>query len=257
MLTKNFTKNTDGVFIQNDLDINPDFEKLYHSLRTNEHRIYSNDELAMLPEISLHHEHHSEWEIRKRNSTHFIDYLKQKNKPLKILDIGCGNGWFAHKIASISNTEVLAIDLNYEELKQASLVFKNKENLHFAYGSMDSIMNTGIQFDCIIFSASIQYFPSLKNCIHQTFSLLNDLGEIHILDTILYKSHQIDAAKKRSRNYFQSLGFDKMNNQYFHYSIDELDEFNYTIIRKPNNIQKYIFRNKNPFFWIRILKNKA
>jgi SAM-dependent methyltransferase len=257
MLTKNFTKNSDGVFIQNELDIDTDFEKVYYSLRASEHRIYSNEELASLPEISLHHELHSEWEIRKRNSIQFIDYLKQKNKLLKILEIGCGNGWLAHKIALVNNTEVLAIDLNYEELKQASLVFKNKENLHFAYGNMESVMNTGIHFDCIVFSASIQYFPSLKDCIIQTFSLLNDNGEIHILDSILYKAHQIDAAKERSKSYFQSIGFEKMSNQYFHHSVDELDDFNYAIIRKPSCIQKYIFRSKNPFFWIRIFKNKV
>ena len=65
-----------------------DFEKLYIRLREQEGRIYTDEELANLPDISETHSHYAEWRIRKGSSEKLTAYLQKKNNPLDILEIG-------------------------------------------------------------------------------------------------------------------------------------------------------------------------
>ena len=91
MNTENFIKQN-GVYIDERHLPDPRFEKLYLAVRIKEQRIYSNDELISLPHIDNFHPHYSEWQTRKVSSAKMITYLKGKNKQLKILEVGCGNG---------------------------------------------------------------------------------------------------------------------------------------------------------------------
>ena len=81
--------------------IGGDFEKLYTQLREREGRIYTDNEVANLPEITVTHPHYKEWLIRKESSQKLIDHLKKTNQPLDILEMGCGNGWLCHRLAEI------------------------------------------------------------------------------------------------------------------------------------------------------------
>jgi len=254
MVITNYTKNSDGVFIPDIPVENNFFEKQYHSVRVCEQRIYSDTELAGLPDTASFNKYHREWEIRKKSSARFIEYLKQKNKPLKILDAGCGNGWLSNKLAGISKSETVAMDLNYEELKQASRVFTGNDNLFFVHGNINSFVEAGLTFDIILFSASIQYFSSLTEVIAKSILMLNDDGEIHIIDSPVYKPGKVDAAKERSGKYYRSIGFEKMSDYYFHHSVDDLKNFNSKILYDPDSFKNYFFRNGNPFKWICIYK---
>src|SRR5215213_11952226 len=88
------------------------FEELYISIRKKEQRIYTNEEVALLPDIYPDHIHYHEWQIRKRSSERLINYLSKKNRPLKILEVGCGNGWLSARMAAVDKWEVTGIDIN-------------------------------------------------------------------------------------------------------------------------------------------------
>ncbi|WP_431210721.1 hypothetical protein ACQ86N_32840 [Puia sp. P3] len=72
------------------------FEKKYILIRTLENRLYTDDELAKLPEISATHTHHKEWQIRKNSCQRLVRYLSTRRRSPEILEIGCGNGWLSH-----------------------------------------------------------------------------------------------------------------------------------------------------------------
>src|SRR5688572_8022793 len=88
------------------------FEELYISLRNTERRIYTDDEVAQLPDIPDNHIYTQEWKIRKLSCQRLIHYLQKKNKPLRFLEVGCGNGWLAHRLSTIKNSVVKGIDIN-------------------------------------------------------------------------------------------------------------------------------------------------
>ena len=147
-------------------DIIPDdFEKLYITLREKEGRVYSDEEVKALPEIRETHPHYNEWQIRKQSSLRLISYLQKKQQALKILEVGCGNGWLSHRLSGIQRSHVIGSDINFTEIQQAAGVFQNISNLHFIYGHIESEIFEERQFDVIVFAASIQYFTSLPGII--------------------------------------------------------------------------------------------
>jgi ubiquinone/menaquinone biosynthesis C-methylase UbiE len=228
-----------------------DFQEHYTLLRKKENRLYTNEQLAKLPEISKDHVHYKEWQIRKRSSEKLIHYLNKKKIPLQILEVGCGNGWLSAKLAGIKNAVVTGIDINMPELDQARKVFQ-KPNLRFVYGGPE-IVSPG--FDIIVFAASIQYFPSFENIINLALSLLNANGEIHILDTLFYDKKEAGNASARTKKYYHIMGCDEMSAYYFHRSREELKPFKYKIVSRGRSFINRAFGIQRPFPWIRIIKN--
>lgn len=230
------------------------FAQQYYLLRKKEQRIYTDAELLCLPFVQAQHPHFKEWQIRKRSGRRLVKYLQQKNTPLKILEVGCGNGWLSAQLAAIENTEVTGIDINDEELEQAQRVFGTKQNLQFIFGDLrEDVLQDNI-FDIIIFAASLQYFPSLKEIVNRAVKQLTLQGEIHIVDTHFYTAGEAEAAKQRTEKYFASVGFETMANFYFHHSMNELERFNHKFLYNPSAFLSRFNKNKNPFHHV-IIKN--
>jgi len=234
----------------------PGFEALYLTVRALEKRIYSDEEVRQLPGIAPTHVHYNEWKIRKRSSEKLVSYLAKKNKPLNILEIGCGNGWLAAKLADISGTQVYAMDVNQTELKQAQRVFAHKKNLQFLGGDFDCRHFIGLKFDVVIFAAAIQYFSPVENVLKKVMNCLADDGEIHLADSNFYTPATVQAAKQRTHNYYAGMGYPKMAANYFHHQLSDLDSINCQILFNPNAITNRLLKI-SPFYWIVINKNNA
>ena len=232
-----------------------DFTQQYFLLRKSEGRIYSDKEVAGLPAIDKEHKHFYEWQVRKDSSNRLVKYLLKKKKAFKILEVGCGNGWLSAKLSAISLSRVTGIDINSEELNQAKRVFSQIENLEFFNCSLQDEIVSDRQFDIIVFAASIQYFSSLEKVLGESLKVLKPGGEVHIIDSHLYKQNETDAARLRSHDYYNAIGFPEMNDQYFHHSLEGLKSFNHDILYDPGSIINKFKKNKNPFYWICIRSN--
>jgi 2-polyprenyl-3-methyl-5-hydroxy-6-metoxy-1,4-benzoquinol methylase len=231
------------------------FEKSYHNLRLSEQRIYTNEQIAKLPDIDPKHIHYNEWSIRKKSSEQLIKFLEKKKQKLNILEAGCGNGWLSAKLATLKNTTVTGIDVNRIELMQAVTTFEKINNLNFIYGNISDCELNPHSFNVIVFAASLQYFSSLNAIITKALSLLTVDGEIHIIDTPFYNRSEIIHAAKRTKDYYTSIGFEEMSKYYFHHCISDLCHFNYKIIYDPNSIFNKLKKAHQPFYYV-IIKQK-
>lgn len=227
-----------------------DFEELYIAVRQQEKRIYTDEQLQLLPDID--HIYYDEWKIRKRSSERLTEYLTKKDRSLKILEVGCGNGWLSAKLADIPNTKIIGLDINQVEIDQANRVFK-KDNLEFVYDSFTESTFENEQFDIIIFAASLQYFPSVVNVMKQALVMLKKGGEVHVIDTPFYTPDETGKATQRSQQYYASLGIPEMAEHYFHHAISEFWGFKYEILFNPKLILNTILK-KGPFYWVCIRK---
>ena len=232
-----------------------DFAQQYILLRNKEGRIYSDKEVAVLPEIDKEHKHYNEWQVRKDTSGRLIKYLFSKKKALEILEVGCGNGWLTAKLSGIPLSRLIGIDINGEELNQAKRVFSQIENLEFFNCSFQDEMFSDRKFDIIVFAASVQYFSSLKKVLNESLERLKPGGEIHIIDSHLYRQNETNAASLRSNEYYRAIGFPEMSDQYFHHSLEDLKLFNHDVLYDPNSIINKLKKNKNPFYWVSIRHN--
>jgi ubiquinone/menaquinone biosynthesis C-methylase UbiE len=227
------------------------FEELYLTVRNKEGRFYTDEEVAQLPSIYEIHPYYHEWEMRKRSANRLMAYLQKKNKPLSILEIGCGNGWLSAKLAGLKDTLVTGIDANLPEIEQARRVFSDT-SARFIYGNFNAdAFGKHLKFDVIVFAASFQYFPSAKAILQEAMQLLNPDGEVHILDTHFYTTEGAKSSASRSKNYYSNMGVAEMASHYFHHSLIGLEGFNYKVLFDPNNMMNRLMK-KDVFYWVMI-----
>lgn len=228
------------------------FSSEYLTVRKKEGRGLTDFEVLNLPNTTKSNKNYREWSVRKRSSERILTYLKNINKPLNILDVGCGNGWFTNCMASLENVAVTGLDINIEELSQAARVFEG-ENLKFIYADIfEARVIFKNKYDLITLNASIQYFEQIHELLGLLKTFLKPNGEIHIFDSPFYSNEEMDAAKKRTVAYYSLLGVPQMSDHYFHHSNTILKEA--TIMYSPKKgILEKIFRPKDiPFYWIKI-----
>ena len=161
----------------------PGRPELYPGSRDRCVRGYTDEEVGQLPDLPKIHPQHRYWRLRKASGDRLVRYLAFKKKALSILEVGCGNGWLSFQLSSIPGHRVLGLDRDLHVLQQAARVFRHQPNLKFMYGDFYSEIVQGLTFDIIVFSASIQYFPSLEEVLTESLLRLKEEGEIHIVDT--------------------------------------------------------------------------
>ena len=225
------------------------FSEKYSSVREKENRLYTDEQVAQLPDIAVDHPHYKEWKVRKKSADKFIAYVKNKGNGLQVLEVGCGNGWLAAQIATVDSHSVTGIDVHTPEIEQAKRVFKDRLNLNFIDTDLRVGKLSDQKFDLILFAASIQYFPSLTEILVTATDHLGAEGEIHILDSPFYKLSKIPDAKQRTIEYYSSLGHPEMTDFYFHHNIEQLNRFEHRILYNPDTLMNKLM-NPHPFPWI-------
>lgn len=240
-----------NLFYQLDFPGTGSFEKQYINLRRKENRIYPDEVLVKLPEISADHPLRAEWRIRDNSARKLLKHL-QKKPTGKILEVGCGNGWLCHHLAQLPACEVAGMDVNENELLQAARVFSGISNLTFCKADIFKTVPFD-RVDCIVLAASIQYFADVPSLLNRLLNLLADEGEIHILDSPFYDDCRIPSARNSSNAYFRGRGFPMMRKYYYHHSWKSIVPFNPGILYDPRdrlNKLRQKLMSASPFPWI-------
>lgn len=255
---KSFTF-TNNVFYQKNPPVNfQKFERAYTTLRKRENRLFNDETVRRLPDFSTNHPLTREWQIRKKSWKRFSRYLGGHASCQTILEVGCGNGWMTKELAAL-NKEVCAIDVHEMELLQAARLF-NSDTISFVYGDVFTLPLDDKRFDLIILASSVQYFEDLHHLLQRLTALTRPNGEIHILDSPMYRARELSSAKKRSESYFSHQEQSEMTSHYFHHSYEELQNYKWEFLYRPNIFTHAINalfpkENTSPFPWIRIHVN--
>lgn len=250
-------KMIDGVYQLSKID--DEFEKAYLTSRKKENWLLDNKTLMTLPDVSKANPNYKLWRMRRDTLLRFDSYLTDKRQSIKLLDIGCGNGWFTNFLSLNKNCElVCGIDINLTELKQAASVFNNPK-LYWAYADIFKSSIPQQYFNIITLNASFQYFNNPQKTIEQLFQFLKPEGEIHILDTPFYTMETVNDARKRSVDYFTAQQNEDMKQFYHHHTFPSLEQWHYQILYKPspisNRIASFFRWYKSPFPWLLIKKS--
>lgn len=244
-----------NLFISSEIDTR--FEDLYLSVRRKEGRILDDDIVRNLPALPYNHPLASEWKMRAKSANRICSTIN-KTSNNKILDLGCGNGWLAGMLAKNPENEVLGMDINSTELRQAARIFTSR-NCSFVQGRIFEMELPKNSFTHIILNASVQYFEHLSDLLSLLTELICDTGSIHIIDSPLYKNDaEKISASKRTMLYYESQGYREMSAYYFHHTWDKLEMERTSIMYNPKNIWIRILSTigfkDSPFYWVKIEK---
>ncbi|XHS79244.1 class I SAM-dependent methyltransferase [Burkholderiaceae bacterium UC74_6] len=220
------------------------FETSYLALREKEGRGFSDAQLRALPSVEAGHPQAEEWRLRGLSCARLLDWLARRGTGARVLEVGCGNGWLAHRMASCG-ADVTATDVLVPEIEQARRAFASVTTLRFLLGGLDAAELRGQHFDLVVFAASLQYFADPAAVIERALHLA---PEVHILDSPFYAEAELAGARDRSTRHFAALGHPELAAHYHHHSRAALSGLRVETLyeAKPGT-------QDSPFPWLRVV----
>lgn len=234
------------------------FEEEYIKLRTLENKLLTDEQVKQLPYLQ-NNPKSKEWEVRQQSTKMFLEYINGKAFNT-VVEVGCGNGWFANLLAK-QNPEfnVWGIDVNVKELDQAARVFKHTKNLRFAHWDIFEPHESAPKPGLIILNESVQYFENLNKLLKRLFKVVKAYGEIHIIDSPFYTEEEAVKAKQRTIEYYSANNAENLIPFYHHHVLEDAAR-NFTIVKMYNpksfgvRIKNVLGKKQNPFPWLKITK---
>lgn len=155
----------------------------------------------------------SDWKIRSKSFRALIrtvvkPFEKEVKRPLKILDLGAGNGWLSYRLACRGH-QTAALDLQTNALDGLGAFIHYDASFLPVQADFHHLPFCDSQADLVIFNASFHYSVGYVECLCEAQRVLQPRGRIVILDTPIY--HDASSGEKmvreREDKFRSSYGF--------------------------------------------------
>lgn len=235
-----------------------DFIRDYETIRQAEGR-GANDPVyyRSLPFNDLSGRLSSDWAIRARSFIAFKEKVfspleRELKRPLKIADLGAGNGWLSNRLAARGHL-VVAVDLLVNQ-QDGLGAWKHYERPFVPVQAEFNYLPIRDEFvDLAIFNASIHYSEDYQDTLNRVLRVVSNQGVLAVLDSPIYHSRASGEmmVKERQEQFIQRYGFasNALNSENF-LTYERLDQ-----LGKHLNIRWSYIR---PFYglrwWLRPLK---
>ena len=243
------------------------FVDAYLRARDLEHRLLPDDDVVRaLPGRPEGDPLADEWRQRADTARRFTRYLAAAGRPLKVSDLGCGNGWFTARMAAIAHVTATGIDVNLHELEQARRVFGGRPRLDFVHDDFVSGHYGGRCHgeapDIAVIASTLQYVADPSSFLRSLLGALAPGGEIHVLDSPIYDPTDVAAARERTRAHYQRIGVEEMVEHYYHHDWRVFDGLGHDVLHRPSTVvhraqRRLLRRPVSQFPWIRITAGEA
>jgi SAM-dependent methyltransferase len=234
----------------------------YVRARYREGRLLPDPVVAALPAVGRDHPYADEWRCRADSTTRLLAYLERMGRPLSIVDLGCGNGWLAHRMAAVGGSAVVGVDSSAIELEQARRVFGAMPGLTFALGDfLDGALPVE-RADVVVLASTIQYVPEPAALLDSLLHALGPGGEVHVLDSPVYGRDELVEARARSAEHFTRIGVPEMIGVYQHHDWASFGRHAYDVLYRPggtvlDRLRLRAGRPRSPFPWLRFRSERA
>jgi SAM-dependent methyltransferase len=105
--------------------------------------------------------------------------------PLRVLDLGAGNGWLAHR-AALGGADALALDVRDDRVDGLGAAPPRAPMARVA-GSFEAIPVAANAFDVVVFNASLHYAENLREALREARRVARTGATIVVLDTPFYR----------------------------------------------------------------------
>jgi len=135
-----------------------------------------------------------QWAVRARTFDTFVTGIlrpmaRRLRRPLRVLDLGAGNGWLSWRVA-LDGHEGVAVDIRDDRVDglgaAAAYLESAKGRFHRVVASFESLPIVGGGFDAVVFNASLHYALDLATTLREARRVAQTGGRIVILDSAFY-----------------------------------------------------------------------
>ncbi|WP_410506205.1 class I SAM-dependent methyltransferase [Haloimpatiens sp. FM7315] len=128
----------------------------------------------------------------------------------KILDLGCGTGFFTRIIAKETNAEITGIDINQELLKGANKISKeNSLNIKYEIGDITNIQYKDNTFDIVICDIMLECFNDISIPLREMKRVCKTGGKVVCIEPFYQSSIEYyEYTDKSTRNLILKLARD-------------------------------------------------
>jgi SAM-dependent methyltransferase len=229
----------------------------YIRARRREGRVFPDELVAGLPVLPRDHALHREWGQRADSAARLMAYLQATPRRLTIADLGCGNGWLTHRLATIPGSQVIGIDTNSVEIEQARRVFGEGRNVTFVERDFLIPPLPFTNADVVVLAAVVQYVPGLAALLRAVVNALPPGGEVHVIDSPIYEPADVAEARDRTQRHYEAVGVPELAERYHHHTWRSLGPLRYDVLYRPDAVvrrleRRFLRRERSPFPWIRV-----
>jgi len=190
----------------------------YEFIRTAEGRgSMTSDYYLTLPYKDLSGNNAGQWAIRTRTYRAITQYIlppiaARRARPLRILDLGSGNGWMSYRLALLGHASV-AVDLltNAQDGLGAATHYKKRLTSIFPrfQAELDNLPFADASFDVTIFNASFHYSENYERTLAEAIRCTNRGGLVVIADTPWYAEEKSGKAmvEQKHADFMARYGF--------------------------------------------------
>ena len=112
--------------------------------------------------------------------------IAEKLKPINALDIATGTADIAINLGSISNCEVIGVDISEQMLnvgREKITKMKLTKSVRLESGDAENLNFKDNYFDLVTIGFGVRNFQNLKKGLSESFRVLNEKGTLIILET--------------------------------------------------------------------------
>ncbi len=146
------------------------------------------------------------WRIRAQSYQVLVQRIVaplrvEHKRPLRVLDVGAGNGWLAHRLAS-DGDHVVALDLDDDP--------RDGLGAHHHYGDpcsfvpvqagFDHLPYVEETFDLVVFNGALHYSTAYEATLAESLRVLTPRGRLTIIDSPFYRRRGSGEAMVRERD---------------------------------------------------------
>jgi SAM-dependent methyltransferase len=208
------------------------FMKDYQFIRSAENRGSADPEYYFgLPYRDLSGHNSQQWAIRAKTFLYIqrnilSGVVPNTKRPLKILDLGAGNGWMSYRLALAGHAPI-AVDLLINDRDGLGAAAHYRKHLPTLFprfqAELDTLPFPDDEFDLVIYNASFHYSENYEKTVAEALRCTHADGTVLIADTPWYSNEESgeQMIAERRQAFTERYGFPSDGLQSLEYLTDQ------------------------------------
>jgi SAM-dependent methyltransferase len=140
-----------------------------------------------LPETAPDDPHRNEWRIRRESFEHVKQHALAPRAPgTRVLDLGAGNGWLSHRLATLG-CSVVAVDWLDDDEDGLGACRHYETSFAIVQADFNALPFEPAQFDLVVLAGSLHYSPSPAATLEEARRMLRPGGTVVVMDSPMFE----------------------------------------------------------------------